>query len=186
MLFLLAVVALLWVLNLLIVPNIFPTLATDGQPTSRPITNPGIFGDMFGGLNALFSGFSIVLVAGALVLQAVESRRQLERIAIEQRRQDADQLTLSHVLAETTRIQSQVAEALAQLAAATQTKNAADRIEFLLDYKTRRISALEHSRPRMITINSPEARRNAEISREIATLQQDVENLRRQLAGLDQ
>ncbi len=170
----------LWLANLVVVPTVFPNLQENGTPTTRPIQNPGIFGDMFGGLNALFSGLSAILVATALMFQVFESRKQERRAHQELQDQANDQYTLAEVLGETTRIQAQIADALALLAAATKTGTEQDRLRFLIEYNTRRIETLERSRKTTFT----RPRDPDPIGNEVSRLKSEIEESQKQLAQL--
>lgn len=69
-------VVLLWIANLVIVPWVFPPVKDNGTTRPAAIEGPGIFGDMFGGLNALFTGLSLAGIAIALLAQADQQQRQ--------------------------------------------------------------------------------------------------------------
>ena len=84
--FLLAIVFTLWLISWWLVANLFCT------PVDR-----GLFGDMFGGVNALFSGLATAGVVFALILQRKEISIALSGIARnESARQETESLLREH------------------------------------------------------------------------------------------
>ncbi len=72
-----AVVIGLWVLYWYSVTNYFP------NPDGKGWDDRGLFGDMFGGINSLFSGLAFVGVICAILMQRIELKLQREELKLQ-------------------------------------------------------------------------------------------------------
>ena len=89
-------IVVIWCGTWYFVPDWYPTHMPDGTEAKYKFESPGIFGDMFGAINALFTGLAFAGTVVALILQAEQIRRQSE----EQIRQREEQVELREAMEE--------------------------------------------------------------------------------------
>lgn len=163
-------VLLIWGGAWVFAPSQYPQRDEHGNATTQPIQNPGIFGDMFGSVNSLFTGLSLVALTYALILQIEQLREQEE-----------DQRTLRELLSNTVELQAKQADMLAMWGASMAAGNDQGRLQYLIQDLTDRIERLKKSVPTMWGRGSPEDLRRQSLLREIAELESRRDKYRERL-----
>jgi hypothetical protein len=160
----------LWLSTLWIVPSTYPARDANGLASTQPIENPGIFGDMFGAVNALFTGLSAAGLLVALLMQAKQLRDQAD----DQARLNAAQ----EKIVDLTGKQAQAMEALAQQVAAT---NRRQSIEFIVQSNIAEIERLRPISQEGHVRGTPQAKRVQDATSRIRDLESQNKSLRLEL-----
>jgi hypothetical protein len=169
----------LWIVNLLLVPKTFPAVTDNGTTKPVAIEDPGVFGDMFGGLNALFAGLALGGVAIALISQAEQQRRQAADAAeLEKRQRKSEEF--QERMAE---LQTNQVEALSGLRSLLDVQNRREYLQYLVTANTEEIDRIRKSLTGY-SRGTPEERANLEGKAKIAKLETEIGRAKTELEGL--
>lgn len=171
----------LWLANLWLIPDWYHPVDDKGQPTTRPIENPGIFGDMFGGLNSLFSGLSFAFIVVALLLQRQDLKAQQEDL----KAQREEQGRVTDALELFGQLQTQQTQVLQTIALAQTRETQLNSLKAMIDFKEDTLKKLNASLPSHYVKNSPMEKRYDMVKRQIKQAEADLLAMRQKFQELN-
>ncbi|MFG0329676.1 MAG: hypothetical protein ACF8PN_07240 [Phycisphaerales bacterium] len=162
----------LWLGSWYFVPRWYPIEQEDGTRVASP-DSPGMFGDMFGAVNSLFAGLSLLGVVVALLVQTHELKEQR-----------LDQIAQLRAIRDLSEMQNQLLGGMQGIMSTQSTQAHVHHLQSLLDVVNDRLVRARNEIPKSWTSGSPEAMRREQGLAHIAALEKRRDSIENELQSL--